>query len=309
MRRTRALLSILIVLITTMICYYVLTHYEETVRYTTRLIRKYTKKTVQIPDTSYYHRTYTFKTVTETDNFKPKNIEDIKMIYYTVLNNGWDSFTFYCDINYESCVDDVRIVADSNSNEYISLINNYVSPYNSYKKFNTLIIGDDEINLSVEKLYSKDEIERLDKYITNYLDSNNIKKNSITQKDIEKVHDYLINLVTYDKDFDKNNISEATSNKATSALFEKKALCSGYTDALALFLDKMNIPNFKINTDEHEWNVIYFDKKWLHIDATWDDDEINKNNNKNFFMVTTKDLLKKDKKEHNFNEELFLELK
>ena len=74
-------------------------------------------------------------------------------------------------------------------------------------------------------------------------------------------------------------------------------------------MDKLGIPNFKINTEDHEWNVIYYNKKWTHIDVTWDDDEINKNNNRNFFMITTNDLLKKDKKAHSFNSELFLELK
>ena len=309
MRRTRILLSILIILVTSMICYYVLTHYDETVKYTSRIIRKYTRKTVQIPQDTKNHRVYTYKTVSETDNFNPKNIEDIKKIYYTVLNNGWDSFTFYCDLEYEDCITDVREVADSANNEFISLINNYVSPFNSYKKFNTLIIGEDEINLSVERLYTDEEIKKVDDYITTYLNKNNISKNSVTLKDIEKIHDYLINTVTYDSYFDKEVDIDTKSNKATSALFDKVALCSGYTDAFALFLDKINVPNFKINSDEHEWNVIYFNNKWTHIDVTWDDDEINKNNNRNFFMITTKELFKKDKKDHNFNEELFLELK
>ena len=41
---------------------------------------------------------------------------------------------------------------------------------------------------------------------------------------------------------------------------------------------------------------------------TWDDDELNKNNNRNFFMITTKELHKKDKEQHNF-EDVYLELK
>lgn len=292
-----------------MVTYYVLTHYDETIEYTSKLIKKYTKRSVQVPEKSVFHRTYTFKTVSETDDFNPKNINDIKKIYYTVLNNGWDSFTFYCDVEYESCIDDVRTVADSSNDEFISLLNNYVSPYNSYKKYNTLIIGDDEVNLTVEKLYSKEDIEKLNNHVTSYLEKNNIKKGSVTKKDIEKIHDYLLSTITYDKDYDKNSEEETVSNKATSALFDHIALCSGYTDAFSIFLDKLNIPNFKVNTDDHEWNAIYYDKKWVHVDVTWDDDEINKNNNRNFFMISTSDLHKKDKKEHSFNEELFLELK
>ena len=292
-----------------MIGYYVLTHYDETIKYTSKLIKKYTRKSVQIPETSYNHRTFSFKTVSETDDFSPKNIEDIKKIYYTVLNNGWESFTFYCDVEYENCLEDVRTIANSDKDEYISLINNYVSPYNSYKKYNTLIIGDDEINLTVDKLYTNDEIERLNNYVSTFLEKNNIRKGNVSKNDIEKIHDHLINIISYDKEFNKETDKETESNKASSAIFNKKALCSGYTDAFSIFLDKLNIPNFKINTEEHEWNVIYFNKKWTHIDVTWDDDEINKNNNRNFFMITTKDLFSKDKKDHLFNEDLFLELK
>ena len=42
-------------------------------------------------------------------------------------------------------------------------------------------------------------------------------------------------------------------------------------------LDRLSIPNFKVTSEEHVWNVIYYNGKWTHIDATWDDDEINKN--------------------------------
>ncbi|UKI58189.1 MAG: hypothetical protein L6V81_01725 [Clostridium sp.] len=41
-------------------------------------------------------------------------------------------------------------------------------------------------------------------------------------------------------------------------------------------LDKLHIPNFKVTSSEHVWNVVYYNGKWTHIDATWDDDEINK---------------------------------
>ena len=48
---------------------------------------------------------------------------------------------------------------------------------------------------------------------------------------------------------------------------------------------------------------------WSHIDLTWDDDEINKDNTHNYFMINTKQLYKLDKDKHNFQKELFLEVK
>ena len=72
------------------------------------------------------------KMLTYDYNFRPNSIEDIKDIYYTVLNNGWIDFTFYCPKSYTNCVEDVRKIA--NNNEYITKLNGYVSPFNSYKK-------------------------------------------------------------------------------------------------------------------------------------------------------------------------------
>jgi len=308
MKRTRTLFGILMLLISCMLLYYVITNQDKTTTFITKIINKYTKKRIVVPKESYNHRTYLFSTVSETDNFDPKNINDLKKIYYTVLNNGWDSFTFYCNEEYINCVDDIKTITNGNKDDFINIINNYVSPYNSYRKYNTTVVNDNEITLSVEKLYSNEEIANIETIINNVISKNKININNATSLDIEKAHDYIINTVSYDEDYNKND-KTAISNKANGALINKKALCSGYTDAFALFLDKLNIPNFKVASDEHVWNVVYFNKKWLHIDVTWDDDEVNKNNNRNFYMISTKDLLTKDKKEHNYNKNLYLELK
>ena len=309
MKSTRILSKILLLLILSMVAYLIYTNYDAIIDYGVKIYRKYydTKKII-IPAESYNHRIYLYSSVSETDNFEPNNIEDIKKIYYTVLNNGWTSFAFYCKEEYETCIDDVKRIADSNKDTYIDFINNYVSPYNSYKKYNTQIINNNEIRLSVEKLYSEEEINRLNNIIDSFISKNKINTSSPTKKDLEKIHDYIIRNTTYDKNYVKGG--EITdSSKATGALINGVALCSGYSDAFALFLDKLKVPNFKITSEEHAWNVIYFNKKWSHIDVTWDDDEINKNNNRNFFMITTTELQKKDKKDHNFNKDLFKEIK
>ena len=307
MSSTRKLASILFLLICAMIGYYLITNREQVSNFIVNTIKKYRSNVVNVPEKSYNHRLYIYNTVSETDDFIPHNIEDIKKIYYTVLNNGWESFTFYCPYDYESCVSDVKTIANSKGDGFITLINSYVSPYNIYVRYNTLIIGDNTINLTVEKLYSEEEIKKLDSIIDKYINEN-IDKNNVKQKDIEKIHDYIIKKTKYDDNYVKTD-KIVDSNKATGALINGKSLCSGYADAFALFLDKLNIPNFKVNSEEHEWNVIYFNNKWSHVDVTWDDDEINKNNNRNFFLINTKELLEKDKKDHNFNKDLYLEIK
>ena len=308
MKSTRRLLAILFLLISLMAFYYTINNYEKVTSIVNNIVRKYSKNNVIVPKESYNHRVYLYKTVSETDNFEPHSIDDIKKIYYTVLNNGWDTFTFYCPYEYKSCVDDVKMIANSTHDTFISLINNYVSPLNSYKRYNTVIIDDNKVVLTIEKLYTDEEIKELNNYLDEYFKVNSFNTTKATKKDIEKIHDFLIDKITYDVNYEKT--SEITdSNKATGALFNGIALCSGYSDAFGLFLDRINVPNFKINSDEHEWTMVYYDNEWKHIDITWDDDEVNKNNNRNFFLINTAELFKKDTEEHNFNNNTYLEIK
>lgn len=116
----------------------------------------------------------------------------------------------------------------------------------------------------------------------------------------------MINNITYDDDYTKTQDENSTT--AYGAITTKKSICGGYTDAFAIAMDILNIPNFKVSSKEHIWNAIYYNNTWYHIDVTWDDDEINKNNNTNFFMINTDTLLKKDKKDHDFNIAFYKEL-
>ena len=308
MKRTQILFKILLLLCLAFAIYNLILNYDEITTTISAIIKKYNRKTIVISKEVRFHRTYLFDTVSETDNFEPQNIEDIKKIYYTVLNNGWTYFTFYCSDEYVTCVDDVKKIANSQNEDYISTINFYVSPYNSYKKYNTTITDGYKIELNVEKLYTDEEIQKLDLIIDNFLERNKIDSVDVTKEEIKKIHDYIIKNTTYDEDYKKN--TEITdSNKATGALIEKIALCSGYSDAFALFMDKLKIPNFEVTSAEHEWNAIFFNNKWHHVDTTWDDDAINSYNTNNFFMISTKELLLKDEKKHNFDKNIFLEFK
>ncbi len=305
MTRTERLLKTLILLVLAFISYIFYLNYDSIIRNFKDFINLFKEAEVIVPyDKTINHLNYQFKTVSETDNFKPTNIEDIKKIYYTVLNNGWTEFTFYCPKEYENCMEDVRVIADRN--EYISQINNYVSPYNSYIKYNTLLVNDDEIHLTVDKLYTNEEIKQIDLEIDSIFQELGIKNNNDTFNNIKKIHNYLIENITYDENYKKGK--ETISNKANGALFNKVALCSGYSDLFSLMLNRLNVPNFRVSNDEHIWNVIYYGDKWYHIDVTWDDDERNKNNTYNFYMVTTDELLEKDKDIHNFIISDYLEL-
>jgi len=306
MNRTEKLFTIFVFLLFSFTAYIFYTRRDEIKEVTTSFILKFKNNEVIVPyDKTVNHRNYNYKTVHETDDFKPKNINDIKNIYYTVLNNGWDEFTFYCPKDYKNCSDDVKSII--NEKDYITQINNYVSPYNSYKNYNTSITNDTEIFLKVDKLYTDYDIDNINQEIDKIFNELNINKNNYTLDDIKQLHDYIINNTKYDKDYEDN--TESISNKASGALFHNLALCSGYADTFSLMLDKLNIPNFKVSNNEHVWNVVLINNEWKHVDVTWDDDERYKNNYYNFYMLTTDELLKKDNDIHAFNREIYKEIK
>ena len=304
MTLTKKLAIILILLIVSLNCYLYITNKDTINSKIKKIIKEYSQNEVIIPKNNEYYKNYKFISVKETDNFKPKNIDELKDIFYTFLNRGWGNFSFYCDIDYKDCTSDASKIAQDDN--YLSFMNSYVHPYNSYLKFKTTIIGDDQINLSIDKLYSDEEIKEIETIINDYM-SKNIKETDSKKESIKKIHDYLIKNITYDDNYQKDD-KITISNKATGALKNKIALCSGYADTYAIFLEKLGIPNFKVTSENHVWNAVYIDNKWLHIDVTWDDDEINKNNNYNFYLLDTDELLKKDQTEHSFSEEYYLEL-
>ena len=69
-----------------------------------------------------YYRDYNFSYAKNTDSFIPKNKDDLINIYYTIVNSGMNSFTFYCSKEYIDCVKDVNDLA--NNQNMISNLNN-----------------------------------------------------------------------------------------------------------------------------------------------------------------------------------------
>ena len=95
-------------------------------------------------------------------------------------------------------------------------------------------------------------------------------------------------------------------------LYDGKAVCSGYSDLMAVFISKLGLNNYKVASDTHIWNVVNINGEWLHIDLTWDD-PITKNSDVDtlshqFFMVNTEKLLEFDTKDHKFDTTIFQEL-
>ena len=272
-------------------------------------------KEVTLPnDTEVNFNNYEFGFVKETNDFHVKNRQGILNVIYTVLNHGISDFTFYCDKSYDGCLDELENI--SRDQVLLSTINNFVSPYNSYERVYFKITTYGEVNMTTDKLYSDEEIRKIESKIAEF-ETTNIKDNMNVRDKIKAFHDYLINNSVYDKERAKaiengNDSENNNSHKATGPLIDGIALCSGYSDAMKIYLDKLGIPNYKISNSNHIWNLVYLNGEWLHLDLTWDDPVTTDGSNillHRFFLITTDELMKLDKNGHDFNSIYYPETK
>ena len=257
--------------------------------------------------TNKYYKENDYSYVQNTNDFIAKNETHLKNIFYTIINSGTENFTFYCDEEYKNCVDDA--IEMVNNQDILSNINNFVHPFNS---FNTINISYDEygeIIVQIDKVYTEEEIEELNTLVEEII-NDNIKTSMTTKEKVETIHNYIINNGSYatDKIREENNNKEY--NKANDILIDKYGICSAYTDAMALFLYKFDLDNYKIATDSHIWNLVKVGNEWLHLDLTWDDPITENGEDKLeiYFLLIDNDRLEElDTGEHEFNKEIYKE--
>lgn len=262
------------------------------------------KKSIAIASNNVYTKYYDFKFVKKSNNYVPYSYQDLLDIIYSTLNNGWDTFTFYCPDEYTECLEDISSI--SKNTTLLSNINNYVHPFNTYSKIGIVSSTTGEITINVKHLYNKEDINRINKGVESII-TNELNNEMTTQDKILKIHDYIINNTRYDI-----NKSNTESYSALGPIFKGTAVCSGYADLMAIFLSKFGISNFRVASDTHVWNAVLIDGKWLNIDLTWDD-PITKDSDVDtlshkFFMINTDKLLEFDTKDHNFDTTIYQEL-
>ena len=245
--------------------------------------------------------------VKNTSNFTPYGKQDLLNIFYTVLNNKVNNFTFYCPKEYINCIMDVQYL--SKDENILTHLNNFVHPFNSFSSLKTNISDTGEINIEITPIYSEEEISKI-KSEVNKIINNNITKDVKDDYDkIKIIHDYIINNTKYDIKNDKSIKS-----------YNAYGTCNGYTDLMAIFLSEMGYQNFKIatttKTSGHVWNAVNINNEWLHLDLTWDDPVSNDNENylyHKYFLINTEELKTADNNitstEHLFDSSIYTEFK
>ena len=144
-------------------------------------------------------------------------------------------------------------------------------------------------------LFSREELKEkkaaLNEEVQEFLDS---VPAGLTQEELEKyTHDYLLHHCEYDysaldengdliEDYPDYNVI----GTAYGALVNGKAVCSGYSKAYQLLLNRLGIdcvcisgrghnkengPNILGSMSDHMWNCVKNGSLWLMTDVTWDD--------------------------------------
>ena len=264
---------------------------------------------VEVEEVNDYYRDYDFLFIQNTKLINPLEYQDILNTYYTVINAGYNEFTFYCPKEYESCLTDVESIA--NDQTLLSDINNYTHPFNAFSHIETEFDSLGKVTIKITRPYTKKDIKDINNEVDKLYDELYDSKLSI-ESNIVKFHDYIINYTKYDSLRSDKNITTYRSDIAYGPLFEGYAVCGGYTDLMQLFLEKMNVKSYRVSSNSHIWNAVYLDGEWYHLDLTWDDPVVSDGKdylNHDYFLIKTKELQEKEKTQHEFNKKRFLEVK
>ncbi len=88
------------------------------------------------------------------------------------------------------------------------------------------------------------------------------------------IHDYVCENTVYDE-----ALSQTGGNSTYDSLLYGRAICEGYSRAVQILLDAVNIDNYLVvgdgeadgKTEPHMWNVVEIDNLNYYLDATWND--------------------------------------
>lgn len=288
------------------IFYYIGVNYQDEIYMYYRENILKVKENITIEKNEYYKdKNYSY--VQNTNDFIAKNKKHLLNIFYTIINSGSDEFTFYCDEKYTSCTNDVIALVDNK--ETLSHVNNFVHPYNSFENISVSYDDHGEVNIKIIKVYTKSDIDSINARVESII-KKQIKKGMTNKQKIETIHNYIINHGKYATDKIRKNNSDKTYSKANNILIDGYGLCGSYADAMAIFLNKLGIDNYKIVSDSHIWNLVKINNKWLHLDLTWDDpithDGLDKLE-KLFLLIDNKKLKELNVEKHNYNKSIYKE--
>ena len=112
-----------------------------------------------------YTKNYDYMYVQRSTDYVPLGYQDVLNIFYSIINNHWETFTFYCPNEYETCAEDIEKLSDSSLT--LSNINNFVHPYNSFRNIETIFNNQGKVTIKINHSYSEDEITSVNEKVKN----------------------------------------------------------------------------------------------------------------------------------------------
>jgi len=267
-----------------------------------------------------YTKDHDFLFVKTSEDYIPYRYNDLIDIIYSALNNGWETFTFYCPKEYIDCLSDLRIITSDSI--LLTHINNYVHPYNSINGLDIITNETGEVTLKPKFVYTNKQINKINTEIDSIL-TKIIEVDMEIEDKIMVIHDFIVNNVKYDIERNEKGTSPYKSNIAYGPLFEGYATCDGYADIMAIFLNKLELKNYRIATIKdtdiagHVWNAVLLNNSWLHLDLTWNDPISSSGEDilrHKYFLITDEELIIADSgevevTEHEYDISYYLEFK
>lgn len=194
------------------------------------------------------------------------NLNDVEKEAYVIMYTSFMSF----DKSFvmEATVDQVKEVFTSvlYDNPHIFWVSNnyqYLENGNS-------------VSFTPKYRLTDSEAQTITKQLNDKVDEISSSANSLTT-DYEKelyIHNYVCENTVYDE-----NTFNAEGDTAYSALLNGKAICEGYSRAVQILLDAVDIDNYLVigngitdgKSEPHMWNIVNIDNANYHLDATWND--------------------------------------
>ena len=141
--------------------------------------------------------------------------------------------------------------------------------------YNCYIDMGNQSNYYADGFYSYEQVQTAVNEVENKKDKIINSLSGSTYEKISKVHDYLVDNISYDTTY-----SNIGTYSIYGALAKNICVCEGYAKAFKYILDDIGIPCELIKgvgttstgeQENHAWNDVYIDGNWYAIDVTWDD--------------------------------------
>ena len=146
-----------------------------------------------------------------------------------------------------------------------------------------------------EYLYSPEETEKMQAELSAAVDEITEKYESLGDfEKVKEVFDEILDFTEYayevaDKPDEELTPEDMKAHTAYGCLVNHKAVCDGYTRALCVILNRLNVPcdyvHGKANDAAHAWNRIELEGEYYYLDATWGDQD--KHRSYDYFNVNS----------------------